>query len=56
MKDFKDFSSAFSCSTPSSLESCLLLVFSLECEVGVIDVTPEWIIGVVLLDVENCNS
>ena len=28
----------------------------MECEVGVTDVTAEWIIGVVLLKVENSNS
>ena len=54
MKDFKAFSSVFSYSIRSSFRSCLLWVeFSLECEVGGLDVTADWIVGVVLLEIET---
>ena len=58
MKDFKSFSSAFiSCSIRLSFRPYLLwLEFSSECEVGITDGTAKWIIGVVLLEVENCYS
>ena len=56
MRDLNSFSSAVNFSIRLSFRSCLLwLEFSLECEVGVTDVTTEWIIGVVLLEVENCE-
>ena len=57
MKDIKAFNSAFYCSIHSSFKSCLLrLEFSLECKVGVTDVTAKWMIEVVLLEVKNYGS
>ena len=58
MKDFKACSSAFGCSVRSSFRSCLLWIkfSSQKCEVGVPNVTAPWIVGAVLLEIENCDA
>ena len=55
LKHSNNFSSALSCSVRWFFK-CLWLASSLYCGVGVTDVTAEWIIVLVLFEVENCDS